>query len=160
METERQYTHMDKSEWGEGPWQAEPDKLQWIDAATNLDCLAVRNHMGCWCGYVGVPPEHPLHGKDYQDLDLDAHGGLTFADACHEDAPIESSICHVPFPGRPDGVWWLGFDCGHWMDFMPGHQARARALGILPYRDAGEVYRDLSYVRAECARLAEQLAAA
>lgn len=160
METERQYTHMDKSDWGEGAWQAEPDKLQWIDEATDLDCLIVRNRMGGLCGYVGLPPGHPLHGQaDYMDIDVDVHGGLTFADSCHEEGAVESSICHVPFPGRPDNVWWLGFDCGHWMDLLPAMVAHEQALGFPPV-PGDYVYRDVAWVRAECARLAQQLAEA
>jgi len=28
-------------------------------------------------GYVAVPKEHPLYGKDYNNIDIDIHGGLT-----------------------------------------------------------------------------------
>lgn len=48
-----------------GPWDAEPCKQQWVDAATGLDCLAVRNPGGAWCGYVGVPTGHPCFEKSY-----------------------------------------------------------------------------------------------
>lgn len=34
--TERSYTTIDKADWGEGPWQTEPDKIQWVDEATGL----------------------------------------------------------------------------------------------------------------------------
>src|SRR5437868_4216905 len=37
-------------EAGPGPWWDEPDKVQWIDPATDLDCLAVRGPFGAWCG--------------------------------------------------------------------------------------------------------------
>jgi hypothetical protein len=130
-----------------GPWWDEPDKVQWIDPATGLDCLAVRGPFGAWCGYVGVPPGHPLHGADYLDVDVDVHGGLTFAGSCRDDAPEESGICHVPFEGRPAHVWWLGFDCSHCDDYAPG-------LLVFP----GETYRDLGYVRDQVATLAGQLA--
>jgi hypothetical protein len=83
------YRTMDKSTWGPGPWQEEPDKVQWQDEASGLPCLIVRNSFGNWCGYVGVAPGHPWHGKDYNGLHLtpddygpDVHGGLTFADNC------------------------------------------------------------------------------
>lgn len=48
-----------KDTWGRGPWDQEPDKVQWLDEATDLDALAVRNAGGGLCGYVGVPPGHP-----------------------------------------------------------------------------------------------------
>jgi hypothetical protein len=156
--TERSYTTIDKSGWGDGPWHDEPDKVQWIDDATGFDCLARRGPMGNWCGYVGVPPGHPAHGRDYDDVTVDVHGGLTFADTCQNDAPEVEGICHVPEPGRPADVWWLGFDCGHFMDFMPGLYARERHLGLPALQFADELYRDLAYVRGECASLARQLA--
>jgi hypothetical protein len=31
---------VDKSTWGEGPWNNEPDKAQWQDEATKLPCGA------------------------------------------------------------------------------------------------------------------------
>src|SRR5690606_18441494 len=71
------------STWGDGPWQDEPDKKQWQDEATGLPCLAVRDPGGHWCGYVGVAPDHPWHGKDYDSCGmLEAHGGITFASGC------------------------------------------------------------------------------
>jgi hypothetical protein len=59
MET-REYRFIDKSEWDRGPWDNEPDKVQWQDAATGLPCIARRSEaMGSWCGYVGVAEGHP-----------------------------------------------------------------------------------------------------
>lgn len=55
---------IDKSTWGAGPWQHEPDRVEWEHAG--LSCLALRNiHFGNWCGYAAVPPGHPLHGVPY-----------------------------------------------------------------------------------------------
>src|SRR5215831_16238351 len=87
-------TAAENEQWGPGPWDQEPDKCQWIDEATGLDCMALRNRMGAWCGYVGIPPEHPLHGLDYDDVgtwDFEVHGGLTFADRCDETGVLPMS---------------------------------------------------------------------
>ena len=166
---------IDRTGWDPGPWDDEPDKVQWIDGATGLDCLAVRGPMGCWCGYVGLPPGHRFHGTgyDYVEPYPEVHGGLTFADACMEDLPEGEGVCHMPEPGRPADVWWLGFDCGHFMDVSPGLEARMRQLRadhpdlqreherLREMVDGPvwhDVYRDLGYVRGEVARLAEQLA--
>jgi hypothetical protein len=73
---------VDKSEWGPGEWQDEPDKIQWQDADTGLPCLIVRGPSGSLCGYVGVAPGHPMHGKHYDAVDVEVHGGLTFARGC------------------------------------------------------------------------------
>ncbi len=153
-----------KATWGDGPWQSEPDRAEWRDEATGLPCLAVRHSSaGHWCGYVGVAPGHSWHGKDYDQCTeptpcddtwcshsagsrADVHGGLTYAKACH------GNVCHVPAPGEPDDVWWFGFDCAHSGDLSPAHTwARSREW---------EEYRDLDYVRGECARLAQQVKAA
>lgn len=142
---------IDKSTWGDGPWQTEPDRVEWDHAG--LPCLALRNHWGNWCGYAAVPPGHPLHGQDYDSVDVDVHGSLTYADRC--DGPI----CHVPKPGEPDDVWWFGFDCGHCFDVMPAMDARALARHEAPLHFPNASYKTLDYVQAETNRLAEQLAA-
>lgn len=157
------------AEYPQGPWSDEPDKAQWIDEATGLDCLIVRNGMGALCGYVGLPPEHPWHRKGYSeclkgsdcgedwcyehspDGAVRVHGGLTFASSCSEER-VEG-ICHVPQPGRPHDVWWFGFDCAHAGDLTPASAKH----GLRIYAD--DTYRDVAYVKAECASLAQQLAA-
>jgi hypothetical protein len=103
--------------WGEGPWRGEPDRVEWRKAdMPGIVMLAQRNAFGAWCGYVGVPPENPAHGKDWSTIDgsLNVHGGLTYGAAC------EGHICHVPEPGEIEHLWWLGFDCNHGGDFAPG----------------------------------------
>ena len=134
-----------------GPWDGEPDKVQWVDPVTDFDCLVLRNHMGSWCGYVGLPPGHSLHGKDYEKADVEVHGGLTFASFCDPDEG-DDKICHVPAPGRPDEVWWLGFDCAHYMDLTPGM--------ISFINEPSATYRDLEYVVNEVEQLALQLKSA
>lgn len=98
----KQWNTIDKRTWPRGPWDHEPDKLQWQDEATGLVCLIDRKeHLGIFCGYVGVPSGHPLHGKDVDQLpDLDTHGGINFAGSCHE-GPPESGVCHVAEPEYP-----------------------------------------------------------
>jgi hypothetical protein len=158
----REYRTVDKSTWGDGPWQDEPDKRQWQDAATGLPCLIVRNRRGALCGYVGVPATHPAHGLDH-DADalgtVEVHGGLTFARGCGHGTDETVGICHVPAPGEPDDVWWFGFDCSHSGDASPAILARERARGWeeieMPW--GPDVYRDVAYVTTTCASLAAQL---
>ena len=172
---EREYRTVDKSEWGEGSWRNEPDKVQWIDHDTGLDCLAVRHqHSGHWCGYVGVPESHPLHGQSYSDfydvdLDFRVHGGLTFSEGCDEEGDEFTNICHVPFDGRSDNVWWFGFDCAHSGDLSPQRtvynkkkfeEERAKGNSGWPWgplMGLEEEYRTLEYVKVECKSLAAQL---
>lgn len=148
MET-KEYKFMDKSKWTAGEWQSEPDKIQWTDEATGLPCIIKRNDHGSWCGYVGVPEGHKLFGKDFMETEsLSVHGGITYTDFCTKEDP-EHGICHIPGPGEPDRVWWLGFDCAHAGDYVPAFADTMKRLG-------GK-YRNLSYVKAETARLAKQL---
>jgi hypothetical protein len=137
-----------------GPWQDEPDRVEFRHAG--LPCLMNRNRMGVWCGYVAVPPGHPLHGKHYGDVEVDVHGGrLTYSDVC------QGEICHVPAPGQPDDVFWFGFDCAHAMDLVPGIDKVLADIGHpRPSFMMGDVYRDMAYVRREVESLAEQLARA
>lgn len=146
---------VDRTKWGSGPWDGEPDKISWTDEATGLSCLIVRNRIGSLCGYVAVEPGHPLHGSSDWDIPLDAHGGITFTDSCDEDAPIEGAICHVPAPGKPADVWWFGFDCAHAWDVSP---ALSQVLGRFP-NGTDITYKTVGYVRSECERLAAQLKA-
>lgn len=151
--------------WSEdGEWHSEPDKVQWIDRRTDLDCLAVRSHSGAWCGYVGVPPGHPCHGVDRKKLpNLEVHGGVNYTAGCDEGAPEEWGICHIPEPGRPADVWWLGFDCGHFGDLKPlmitlvHHAYRSEKLDGLAEAYFRETYRTLAYVRENVGLLAFQL---
>jgi hypothetical protein len=53
----------EKETWARGPWDTEPDRLEF--EAEGFPCLMVRNKSGAWCGYVGVPPTHPWHGTWY-----------------------------------------------------------------------------------------------
>ncbi len=151
------WTFLDKAKWPvRGPWDREPDKAQWEDEATGLTCLAVRASAH-WCGYVGVPENHPLFGKGYNDVDFDVHGGITFADACQE-GEGEARICHTPESGQPDKVWWFGFDCAHAGDLRPVDTDAYHQVNLMfPHAEGYGIYRTLDYVREECKLLAAQL---
>ena len=162
MET-KTYTTIDRVAlgWPAGPWDGEPDKVQWPDAATGLPCLAVRNpRFGNWCGYVGLPPGHQMHGKGCSDdgLDFDVHGGLTFAAPCSPGDDETQGICHIPAPGEPDHVWWFGFDCAHAWDFSPQDVKYEAERGYPFTIMADQQYRTLAYVRQQCVALAAQVA--
>lgn len=156
--TEERYT--DKSTWGPGLWQDEPDRVEWRYHGTpRFPLLIVRGPSGALCGYVGVPPGHSYHGGKYGGADVYVHGGLTYGAACQDGG----KICHVARAGEPDDVWWLGFDCAHCDDYCPGSAAWERErYPDEPHmwtRDGGyHRYASLLYVKAEVERLAEQCA--
>ncbi len=144
---------IDRSKWKCQDVPAdEPDKVQWIDDETGLDCLIVRGPSGALCGYVGIPKESFFHGKNYNQVhdeaDISVHGGLTFSDGCgHSDKPYKG-VCHVPQNGRPDDVWWLGFDCAHSGDLCPSYDH---------YGASFSTYKGIGYVEHEVKALAKQL---
>lgn len=165
----KEYRTIDKSDWGDGPWQDEPDKIQFTDEATGLPCLIVRvAWSGHLCGYVGLSEGHPAFGVEYSDVRraapdddgdewIDVHGGLTFSDLCQPGDGESRGICHVPGEGEPDHVWWLGFDCAHSGDLGPASAARNKDNPIFARHD-WETYRTVGYVKHHCAKLAQQLA--
>lgn len=100
-----------------------------------------------WCGYVGVPKESRLYGRDYYISsssenglsecekainDIDVHGGLTYAGKRKNDEEAD--------------IWYFGFDCAHSGDWT-GHRDW----------DSSAVYRDKEYVIEECKKLAKQI---
>lgn len=157
------YTTIDRAAlgWPAGPWDGEPDKVQWPDAATGLPCLAVRHPgSGHWCGYIGVSEGHPWYYKAYDDAPAEVHGGLTYANKCQPGEDKSVGICHVPAPGEPDHVWWLGFDCAHAGDRSPMDEHYAQTRGYPFTASYGESYKTLAFVQRECANLAAQAKAA
>lgn len=149
---------IDKSGWEAGPWSDEPDHIVWSDASTQYLCVIRRNHFGALCGYVAVHEGHPWHGKDYDDIQADVHGGLTYSDsqasvreANHGPGVTESltgfteSLTGITVP---DSLWWVGFDCGHGFDISPRLEAVYASTGFKSVRFAyGAEYRTVAYIR-------------
>ena len=118
--------------------------------SSGLPCVIRRaKEMGHWCGYVGVPQNSKLNGKDYyyyseNELNISkleeainnitVHGGLTFAGKLKEG----------------DLMHYFGFDCSHLGDLN-------RLCFDYPDIKPDAIYRDKSYVIKECKQLAEQL---
>lgn len=156
------------------PWLSEPNREEFKHA--DFPCLVQRGPSGAWCGYVAVPPGNRFHGKGYSGTydendnyinspvdELSVHGGVTYAAECSEG----NGICHVPPPGEPDNVWWIGFDCAHSGDFCPKHhdpdsETNVRMKAQYPDWDCkpfewSATYKDIDYVKHQTRRLAEQL---
>ena len=156
---------IDKSRWTPGPWDDEPDRVEWRTAA-GLPAIVLRhNKLGHLCGYVAVNPGHPAYGRSYEREyekdeqgeedysreipnpvldDVSVHWGITYAEKCF------GQVCHIPDPGETDDVWWLGFDACHCEDWGPtdGNYGKPWAT---------RNYRTIDYMRAECESLAAQL---
>jgi hypothetical protein len=110
----------------------------WVTQA-GLPAKVVIMPMGHRCGYVGVSAE-VFADRGYDDLDVDVHGGLTYART------------------EEDGLRWYGYDCAHYGD------ARDPELMDEQHREMFErlwdeegVVRSLDYCITECENLATQL---
>lgn len=131
--------------WPSGPWDDEPDRVEF--KSHGFDCIVLRQVAGHLCGYVGVPAGHPWHGVDFGAGDapeVSVHGGVTYSEHC------AGKVCHVPAPGEPEHLFWVGFDCAHSGD------ARPRDLMLDGERDWFGCYKSIGYVRGECMSLANQ----
>ena len=144
---------------GPQPWDDEPDLLRWRDPSTGYQCLIVRGPLRALCGYVRVPRDHWLHGREASHRALGrirVHGGITFAGRLYARRLMKRGH-------------WLGFDCSHFFDLVPGVErpdllqgAPAELFAVFAMLSrinaGGQTYRTVAYVREQCAALAEQLA--
>jgi hypothetical protein len=68
--------------YGEGPWENEPDRVAWRDAATGYACLILRQENGTLAGYVSIGSSHPLwcYERDAipAELGVTPHRGLDY----------------------------------------------------------------------------------
>jgi hypothetical protein len=74
-------------------------------------------------GYVLLPKNHPYYGIDYDSVNLNAHGGLTFSREFIsenflkwvEGLEFDGDITIKNFK-EVDGYWMFGFDTSHYGD--------------------------------------------
>lgn len=102
---------------------------------------------GWGCGYVAVPPEHPLYGKSYMDEDypdFNVHGGITFTEPAvyNETTFVSKTKIREKYIGKrayqlqygisldgeiPDDWWLIGFDTCH-VDDNANNWSRERVI--------------------------------
>ena len=61
------------------------------------------------CAYIELPENHKYYGKDYNDIPIDCHGGLTY-----------SSGDGIIFPTSDEhhrNGYWIGWDYAHYTDY-------------------------------------------
>ncbi len=69
-----------------------------------FQCMAVKSNMGHWCAYIIIPEGHRFHGQNYEDIDIDCHGGLTYEGTLDQ------------YESKLNGQWAIGWDYAHAMD--------------------------------------------
>jgi hypothetical protein len=146
--TEPVESRIDKADWGDGPWQYEPDRVHFDDPATRLPCRVERHAMyGHLCGYVGLPVGHPWFEAPIpllRQLGVRAYGGLNCARGDRDQ-------------------WWIGFDTMHTRDYSPGQWGIERRLQAhlpgwsmpLSIQEPAQ-YKTLAFVRRHVGLLAAQ----
>lgn len=168
------YPHkpVNRAGWSHGQWSSEPDVVTWVDEATGMHCAILRMYFnGALNGYVAVPRGSFLDGKSYSEKITPPPGFLERPVSVDEDIGVIPMFCAavdekdgtwalellarchggLTYANRSDdGVWWFGFDTSHAGDRAPYSRLEA-------WRDG--VYRNLAYVKAQCAKLAGDLAA-
>lgn len=163
---------LDKTLWGDGPWQSEPDEFSGLYKKHIY--YGLRNNQGCWCGYVLISDNNPLL-KDcfndegsYMDIAIDVHQGVTYCNRKRRKDLDQKK--HI----------WVGFDCCHYDDHWPSTVARNKYLSDvamnkylsdkLPseatrlrelFTDINEgrlnkPYRDMSFVIEQCKSMIDQ----
>lgn len=73
-----------------------------VKEITRLTCIS----HGWGNGYVVIPKGHPLHGKDYDDINVSVHGGLTFGISAKE-------LDWEELTEEDKEGWVVGFDTAH-----------------------------------------------
>lgn len=120
-------------------------------------CVVLFMPMGYRCGYVGITRENKYYLKDYDDIPIDCHCGLTYAD-------------NRLFGQSDLDKWWIGFDCGHACDgydiektkeyFEYNTATMNRLLMMQEYMELVNEdmpYRTLEFVIEECKKIVDQL---
>lgn len=135
--------------------------------------IIVLNKNAFRCGYVAIPESHPysntplekrgFNGKewdhyDYNTLDIECHGGLTFMSPKHDLKDLLPIACND---------MWIGFDCGHlWdacdIDAFIEYFGREAAQEKMEYFDAmdaapGATCRSYTYAKKECESIIDQI---
>lgn len=83
-------------------------------------------------GYVAVPQGHPWFGLDYDDIEADVHGGLTYAS--------EGGQGFGPRDSK--GMWVVGFDTAHYNDTIarwPEEKVQKEADNLLAQANKAKI---------------------
>jgi hypothetical protein len=112
--------------------------------------------MGHRCGYIAIPKGHELYGKDYDEIDISIHGGLTYGEYSENGYPVETE----------EQVYWIGFDCAHCGDakdldliksFGEDRKEIKSMLEIEAKYPMGGIVRTLEYVENELIEAVKQI---
>ena len=120
-------------------------------------CVVLFQSMGFRCGYVGLPKDNQYYRKEYDDIPVNCHCGLTYS---------SSTLFHQ----EDKNTWWIGFDCGHACDGFDIDKLKEyyaeddEVMKMINYMHSYHTmmnenydYRTLDYVKEECKKIVDQL---
>ena len=113
-----------------------PDYILKEGTHEGFNYMICHNGNGFRCGYIEILEGHPWWNKDYNDIEADVHGGLTYADKDYDNYN-----------------WWIGFDCAHLYDRQ---DVTLPAEIYMPSFGEGGTIKTTEYVENECKSLCEQ----
>ena len=122
--------------------------------------FGIFNEYGYRCGYVRVPELHSYYKKNYGDININCHGGLTFSDFIDpKEIKLLNDTLFIPREG-----WYIGFDCAHCNDAFDFEKSEKifkskidDSLKYLRIRGCGSEIRTLEYVKENCFEIISQL---
>ncbi len=126
------------------------DDILAVGTHAGFDWIVMHNGMGFRTGYVKVPKGHPWCGKEWDNIDAEVHGGITFTETNEDEC-------------------WVGFDAGHGFDLPDPDLVKDREpdspvlqfisifekIGLLGSPKYAAV-RTQAYMENECRSLCEQ----
>lgn len=123
----------------------------------DFQCCVIFHPLGHRCGYVKVPFWHPVYEKNYDEIDIKCHGGITYTD-------------HSLLGKTHTSGWWIGFDCAHFGDipdvqsavkYFEGDEKQRNTLNFLYNLDKGQenfgTVKTLDFCIQECKNIVDQL---
>lgn len=148
---------------------------QWTTEA-GLVAIVLITDLGHRCGYVGVDKDHPLFGVEYsesspavvnlpQDEQVGKRGVMSMLFQAGEEQWRLDAVFDVhgslTYSGESDrlgeGLWWFGFDAGHYGDAPDLSKIENPRMRQAMGRMGTGTIRSLRYMADECESLARQL---
>lgn len=142
--------------WGYGEWVEEPDLVSFEYKGIQCKVVRIFSHSsykdnrekhiygGHLCGYIRVPESHCFYGKNYNEIEIDVHGALTYSE-------IDNDNHHyLPKQGH-----WIGFDCAHSMDIIPS----SKSLNLHYCPIFKRTYKNIIFCIEECKSMVDKLCA-
>lgn len=105
-------------------------------------------------GYVAIEKNHVFYNVGYDDINIDVHGGLTYASNKQPPTVVKDTMTNkldyitMPHHNKPKNAWWVGFDCSHYGDIIPAHPLLSNGQ---------DTYKGIEFVKNEIKGMVNQL---